>query len=159
LMKKIILQPAADEIEIEPFGIDGERPVMLFREKGGDLTLPVWLAPIDAGIALTQHHVQAVALSPHDITLRVLKTLGVSLESVHFVELQGHHQYVELRFVGSRKIEQLKVRADHAISFCLHAKTRFFCTRDFLAKCRSVRTESTVQVQERKRGSANQYLN
>ena len=67
------------DIELEPFGVtggmDGARPVMLFREKGGEAVLPVWLSALDAGIALTQHNVQAAAMSPHDVTLNILKEL------------------------------------------------------------------------------------
>lgn len=129
-------------IELEPFGmtngLDRTRPVMLFREKGGELVLPVWLAPVDAGIALTQHNTSAVAMSPHDVTLRILRELGVSVESCRFCELKGHQQYVELKFTGSRKIKTLKFRADHAVSFCLQARTKFYCTRDYLESCREV---------------------
>ncbi len=35
----------------------------------------------------------------------------------------------------------MKVRADHAISFCLQAGVRFFCTRRYLEECRQVNAE------------------
>ncbi|NJL24215.1 MAG: bifunctional nuclease family protein [Calothrix sp. SM1_5_4] len=116
-------------IELEPFGMaagmDRVRPVMLFREKGGQAVLPVWLSPVDAGIALTQHNVQTSAMSPHDVTLNLIKALGVRLESCHFMEVKGHQQYVELGFSGSRKVKKMKARADHAVSFCLQARAKF----------------------------------
>ncbi len=136
------LKPATHFIELEAFGMttgmDRSRPVMLFKEKGGEAMLPVWLSPVDAGIALTQHNVQAFAMSPHDVTLGLLKTLGVGVESCRFTEVKGHQQYVEIKFTGSRKLRQLKFRADHAISFCLQARARFFCTREYLEQCRDV---------------------
>lgn len=130
-------------IELEPFGMtagmDKQRPVMLFREKGGEATLPVWLSPLDAGIALTQHNVQAFAMSPHDVTLKVLDQLGVHVESCRFVEVKGHQQYVELTFKGSRKLlKPMRFRADHAVSFCLQARVKFFCTKEYLETCREV---------------------
>lgn len=144
-MKRIVqtqLKKASQIIELEPFGVtsgmDGARPVMLFREKDGESILPVWLSPLDAGIALTQHNVKASAISPHDVTLTILKEIGVTVESCHFTELRGHQQYVELEFSGSRKLKTLRFRADHAISFCLQARTRFFCTRSYLQECRDV---------------------
>src|SRR5262245_21585407 len=124
-MKKLdaTLKPTPVNIELEAFGmatgLDRARPVMLFREKGGEAVLPVWLSPVDAGIALTQHNVQAFAMSPHDVTLNLLKELGVGVEACRFTEVKGHQQYVEITFSGSRKLKEMKVRADHAISFCL----------------------------------------
>lgn len=143
-MKKVeaTLKPTKPVLELEAFGMatgmDRARPVMLFREKGGESVLPVWLSPVDAGIALTQHNVQAFAMSPHDVTLNILKELGVGVESCRFTEVKGHQQYVEIKFSGSRKLKEMKVRADHAISFCLQARAKFYCTRDYLEQCREV---------------------
>lgn len=153
-------------IELEPFGVtagmDKQRPVMLFREKGGEATLPVWLAPVDAGIALTQHNTQAFAMSPHDVTLKVLAQLGVSVKSCRFCELRGHQQYVELKFKGDRRLKPMKLRADHAISFCLQARAKFFCTREYIETCREVdaaleRVSMKLKAGQHRRGQ--HYLN
>jgi hypothetical protein len=147
-MKHILdanLNSLADLIELEPFGvtagIDKSRPVMLFREKNAEAVLPVWLSAVDAGIALTQHNAQAFAMSPHDLPLQALDILGVRPVTCVFSELRGHQQYVELHFSGSRKLKMLKSRADHAISFCLQAKVKFYCTRGYLVRCREIEVE------------------
>ncbi|MGE3684565.1 MAG: bifunctional nuclease domain-containing protein [Bdellovibrionales bacterium] len=157
-----------DVIELEAAGLatglDRARPVLLFREKGGESILPVWLSPLDAGIAVTQNHVQAFALSPHDVSLHAMKALGIRLESCHFIELKGNQQYIELKFAGSRRLKTLRVRADHAISFCLHAQARFFCSRKFLAECREVdahieRLEVSLNHKPSVRKNTHPYLN
>jgi uncharacterized protein len=138
-------KPKSEVIELQPFGIttgmDKARPVMLFREKDGEAVLPVWLSPLDAGIALTQHDKQTHASSPHDVPVQALAVLGVRAESCHFSEVKGHQQYVEIKFSGSRKLKFMKVRADHAVSFCLQARVKFFCTRGFIDQCRRVDAE------------------
>lgn len=153
-------------IELEAFGLttamDRARPVMLFREKNGEAVLPVWLSPMDAGIALTQHNVQTFAMSPHDVTFTIFKELGIRAETCYFTDLKGHQQYVEIHFKGSRKLKTLKVRADHAISFCLQARTKFYCTREYMEQCRDVdagieQTMHTVPAQARRNGHP--YLN
>ncbi|MGE4130007.1 MAG: hypothetical protein AB7F86_00125 [Bdellovibrionales bacterium] len=155
-------------IELEAFGLatgmDRSRPVMLFREKGGEAVLPVWLSPLDAGIAVTQHNVQAFAMSPHDVTLKVLKAVGVGVEECHFVEVKGHQQFVEISFTGSRKLKKMRFRADHAISFCLQARARFFCTKDYLLMCREMdvdigRMESQMKPRMDARRNGHPYLN
>ncbi|HMN68357.1 MAG TPA: DUF151 domain-containing protein [Bdellovibrionales bacterium] len=148
-MKKLDLdlKPTDEVIELEAFGLtnsmEAARPVMLFREKKGEAVLPVWLSPLDAGIAITQHQPQSFMLSPHDVTVNVLKELGVKVDSCFFRELKGHQQYVDLIFSGSRKLRTLRARADHAISFCLQAGAKFYCTRAYLEECRQVNAEMT----------------
>lgn len=166
-MKKVVqVKSGSDVVELEAFGLtssmDRARPIMVFKEKDGEATLPVWLSPVDAGIALTQHQTQTAATSPHDVTLNILKNLGIKLESCHFAEVKGHQQYVDLRFSGSRKLKNIRVRADHAISFCLQARVKFFCTRDFMAECRTVDSDlrhmpPQLKTERRRGGSA--YLN
>ncbi len=109
-----------------------------FEQRGGRV---YGSSPLDAGIALTQHQPQAFMLSPHDVTLNLLSKLGVKLEVCHFREVKGNQQYVELIFSGSRKVKTMKVRADHAISFCMQAGVKFYCTRQYLEKCRQVNAE------------------
>jgi bifunctional DNase/RNase len=154
-------------IELEPFGMtagmDKQRPVMLFREKDGEAVLPVWLSPVDAGIALTQHNAQMFAMSPHDVTLKVLEKLGVEVKSCRFCEVKGHQQYVELKFKGHR-LKPMRFRADHAVSFCLQARVKFYCTREYLETCREVdaaleRLATSLNMKPGVRRNGHPYLN
>lgn len=170
-MKSIVktqLKKTSTSLELEPFGVtagmDSSRPVMLFKEKGGEAILPVWLSPLDAGIALTQHNVKAFAMSPHDVTLGILKGLGVTVEACRFTEIKGHQQYVELEFSGSRKFKNLRFRADHAISFCLQARTKFYCSREYLQQSRDVeasieRMGAGMKIKSGERKNGHPYLN
>jgi bifunctional DNase/RNase len=124
-------------------GMDPARPVMIFKEKLGEERLPVWLSPLDAGIAITQDHVKANATSPHDLASKVFQQLQLKLEKCFFTEIKGHHQYVELHFSGNTQITKISTRADQAISFCLHEQSQFFCTKDFMQKCRELDAELT----------------
>ena len=109
------LRPTDEWIELVPWGVTAgankSRPVMLFRELNGEATLPVWMSPLDAGIAITQHHVRTAAISPHDLTLNVMTELGVKLEKCFFKEIRGYQQHVELEFSGSRKLKRIEARA------------------------------------------------
>ena len=155
-------------IELEPFGltpgIRNGRPVMLFREKGGEATLPVWLSPLDAGIALGQRASRLTTASPHDVSLRVLHKVGVKIESCRFCEVKGHQQYVELKFSGHGDLKPMRFRADDAVSFCLQARARFFCSRKHIARVRDVdatmeRTQFAINTRANARRSGTRYLN
>jgi bifunctional DNase/RNase len=134
-----------DVIELEAFGLtagmERARPVILFREKGGEAVLPVWMSPLDAEIALTLSSGKSPSSSPYLVSLAIFERLGVKIETCHFRDLKGHQQYVEVNLSGSRKLKTVRVRADQAISMCLQAKARFFCTRDFIRQCREVEAE------------------
>ena len=166
-MKKVeaALKSLADVIELEPFGLsagmDRVRPVMLFREKGGESVLPVWLSPVDAGITLSQN---TFSITPHDVALKVLKELGLGVEICRFTEVKGNQQYVVIEFSGSKKVKELRFRADHAISFCLQARARFFCTREYLETCREAdaelgNTEAALGPKDRRSPLTAPYLN
>ncbi len=127
-------------VEIVPVtvtaGLDPSRPVMVFREKEGSETLPVWLSPLDAGIAITQDHVKADATSPHDLASKVFQSLKITLKKCYFIEMKGHHQFVRLEFQGHPEIRHVTTRADQAISFCLHESSQFFVTKEYMARAR-----------------------
>src|SRR6185312_11678234 len=133
------LRAKTDWIEMFPFGVAlgaGQmRPVMIFKDKAERRVLPVWLSPMDAGIAVTQSATE-VEGSPHTLSVEILEKLGVQLEKCLFQEVRGHHQFVELHFAGTKKLKTIVARADDAISFCLRAGCRFYATVDYIERSR-----------------------
>lgn len=156
------LRSKSEWIEVFPFGVTmgpGQiRPVMIFKDKTETRVLPVWLSPMDAGIAVTQSATRLEG-SPHDLSWQILSMLGVELERCLFRELRGHHQYVELQFKGSRKLKSLKARADDAISFCLHAGCQFFATIDYMERSRVLETRITDVTLAKENVNPHPYLN
>ena len=160
-MKKIVAATAdRDQFEIVPYGVtlgfDSTRPVLLFKDKSGEKIVPVYLSPLEAGIAMSQDHIRQAGSSPHGLSFEALKTLGVKPEKCSFVELKGHHQFVEVQFSGSEGLKVLRARADQAVSFCLHAKTPFFCTYGFFESCREI---PVIQSPVNTKDNRQRYLN
>ena len=133
------LKSKSDWIEMFPFGVaigaSQTRMVMIFKDKAERRVLPIWLSPMDAGIAVTQSSTDLDG-SPHTLPLQILDKMGVRLEKCLFKELRGHRQFVELHFAGSKKLKSIDVRADAAISFCLRAGCRFYATIDYIERSR-----------------------
>lgn len=130
-------------IELFPSGIAVEtavgRPVLILKDATGDEVLPVWMEPLDAGVALYEMSKQTGA-TPHAVARNLLRSLELELATCTFSELNGHQQYVQIGFRGalSEKMEPLRVRASEAMSFCLQAKARFFSTSSYMARCREL---------------------
>jgi hypothetical protein len=134
----------AEPIEIFPQGISVSsalsRPIMVFKDKLELEVLPVWITPLDTGVALAELS-HGSGATPHAVTRRLMEMLSIKLESCTFVDIIGHHQYVELKLLSADGVKTLRVRADEAMSFCIQGRARFFSTREFMSRCRSLDTE------------------
>lgn len=138
----------AENVELFPHGISvGStvgRPVLILKDKAMIEVLPVWMHPLDAGVALAELS-QGSGASPHSVTKRVLEMAGLSLTACVFVEIIGHHQFIDLVFSNPQGVEtnRLRVRADEAMSFCLQARAKFFSSKDFMLRCRALDADLT----------------
>lgn len=156
------------DIEVFPYAISlsspQSRPILILKSKDGRDVLPVWMSPVDAGIAIADSQVHLPASSPHRLTQRILKQIGIELESCDFVEVVGHHQYVDLKFKGDERIEKVRARADEAMSFCLVQKAKFFSSREIMNRSRDLneelaKVEQKVQLMPQFVQSRPQFLN
>lgn len=146
----VVPQPDVQEwIELFPSGIaiasEMGRPILILKDKSGDSVQPVWMHPLDAGVALAGLQ-DSTGLSPHIASKKILSAVGLKVDTCTFVELVGHHQYVQvqLRPAGENPRESgisFKVRADEVMSFCIQAGARFFSTKDMMTRCLRVNAD------------------
>jgi bifunctional DNase/RNase len=135
-------------VEMLPSGIavatELGRPVLILKDKADEHVLPVWMHPLDAGVALAEMS-EGSGLTPHSVTKKLLAQLNLAVESCTFVDLIGHHQYVQLNFKATREgapeVEAMRMRADEAMSFCLQNKAKFLATPSYMARCRRLNAE------------------
>jgi uncharacterized protein len=131
---------SSDLLRLQPYGIqisaDGLRPVLLLRDEKNEHTMPVTLNPLEAGVAITQSNKSIAPTSPHKVTELLLETLKIKFESCIFVEIKGPHLLVDLKLFNHPTHKNLRVRADEAMSLCLHLGTPIFATADFMARTR-----------------------
>jgi len=141
----------SDLIKLVPFGIqispDGSRPILLLKDEKGELTLPVALNPLEAGVTLTQSNKSIAPVTPHKVTQVLMQGLNLNFESCLFIEIKGAHQYVRLNINGHPDLKFIKVRADEAMSFCLHFNIPMFASRAYIAKSRVLSSEMQHQAQ------------
>ena len=134
-------EAAAEWVELYPQGISVTstvgRPVLVMKDQRGVEVLPVWMNPLDAGIAIAELTTSSGA-TPHMVTRRMMEALKIRAVRCSFVELLGHHQYVIVEFEGSNELKAIRVRADEAMSFCVQARVKFQATRAFMRMCRDV---------------------
>jgi hypothetical protein len=120
---------------------DASRPTLLMKDEKGEHTLPVALSPLEAGMTLHQTNKTAPSSTPHKVTELLLQSLDIKIERCVFVEIKGHHQYVRLFMDNHPKYGSLKVRADEAMSLCLHLGVEFYATPAFMRRSRVMGAE------------------
>ncbi len=125
-----------DLIQLLPFGIsltsNITRPFLLLKDKNHVHTLPVAVSPLDAGITLGQNHSESLQATPHRFTQNLLESLSIKVMQAVFVEIKGVHQYLRIYLSGHPGANSIKIRADEAMSLCLHLGVPIFATIKFI---------------------------
>ncbi len=133
-------------LELEPWGVsvgvDEPRPSLLFRVAGTEQVIPIFVSASEAAVVLSRN--QAQQSSPHGASLLMLTHLGYKASECRFVEIQGHHVYVEVTLTPLKKTKKkqvIKARVDQALSFCLESGAKFLCQESLLRKMRDIKLD------------------
>lgn len=128
----------SDLIQLFPYGLsvvpDANRPFLIMRDHDGEFTLPVFLNPLEAGVALTQSNKSIAPVTPHKFVVELLKSLDIRVLQCVFVQIKGPHQYVRVYLQGHPAMNSLKLRADEVMSFVLQLGIPVFATKAFINK-------------------------
>lgn len=134
-----------DLIRLFPYGLslnqDPSRPMLILRDEKSQHTLPVFVSQIEAGVALQQSNLQTSPTTPHKVTELLLESLHIKIEKCVFTAIKDHHQYVRLFFDGHPRNGSLKVKAEEAMSLCLHLNVPIFATKKFMNRSRVMSAE------------------
>ena len=145
-LKKTASVKGIDWVELSPAGISVAtamgRPVLILKDATTGDVLPVWMQPLDAGIAMAELS-HSMGATPLAVTRQLLALLKYKVRSCTFTEMIGHHQFAQIELdllplVEGNESLRLRVRADEAMSFCLQANAKFYSTREFMARCRDL---------------------
>lgn len=140
-----------DLVRLFPYGLsvttEASRPMLLLKDETYQLTLPVALSPIEAGVALSQNNKTTVMSTPHRFTEILLKSLNIEIKQAVFVEIRGAHQYLRLYLSGHAEMNSVKIRADEVMSLCLHLNVPLFATKKFIGRSQVMSAEMEASSQ------------
>ena len=129
-----------DLIYLTPYGLslttDSQRPVLLLRDEKSGQVLPVSLNPLEAAVTLSQSNHNVTPVTPHRVSEILLQSLKIKIQRCVFVEIKGPHQYVRLYLQNNPSEKSLKLRADEAMSLCLHLSVEIYATQELMNKSR-----------------------
>lgn len=134
-----------DLVELKPYGLslanDTTRPFLLLKDEKGLYTLPVSISQIEAGMTLTHSSVSQPEMSPHKFVEKLIESLDIKIEKCVFIEIKGLHQYVRVYMSGHPKYQSIKLKAEEAMSLCLHLKVPLYASIDFIQKSKLMTAE------------------
>ena len=140
-----------DLIELFPYGLslsnDSTRPFMILKDAKHEMTLPVPINQIEAGVTLTQSANSAPPVTLHKFSEKLLESLNIKLERCIFVEIKGVHQYVRIYMTGHPHYQSMKFRADEVMSLCFHLKVPIFATMNFINRSKLMSAELVSMAQ------------
>ncbi len=152
LKKKRVSSGRSLWLELEPWGIsvghEEPRPSLLFKVVGSEQVIPIFISSSEAAVVLSRN--QAQQSSPHGASLLMFEHLGYKANECRFVDLQGHHVYVEVNLTGTKrgkKPQVVRARADQALSFCLESGAKFLCQESLLRKMRDLKLDMDALTQ------------
>jgi hypothetical protein len=139
-------------IELSAYGLsvgaEMGQPLLILKALKQDLSLPIPLNPLEAGITLAQSNKTIAPVSPHKATAALLKALGMQIEKCVFVEIKNSHQFVKLFVSGHPAVRSLKLKAEEVLSLCLYLEVPLYTTREFIARSRVMVAEIDEQRRE-----------
>lgn len=141
-----------DLVRLFPYGLslaaESERPFLLLKDESNQLTLPVALNPLEAGVAMTQSSPGQSLSTPHRFTMMLMESLQINPRQCVFVQIKGAHQFVRIYFQGHPQTNSIKLRADEAMSLSMQLNLPIYATRDFVQKSRLM----TAEIEDLGRG-------
>lgn len=143
-------------IELKPLGINvsdaPSRPLLLLKDDTGELTMPLAISAVDAGILLQQTGRGTSWSSPHVITEQILKLSSLKIKRCLFTEIRQGHVMAKLELSAldsevpsSTELRFLEVKAEVAVILCLYLSVPLFATRDLIWKARHQGAEQKEQ--------------
>lgn len=148
-------------IRLKPLGVqimgEGLLPVLLLKEASlegyGDLSLPVPLSPLEAGLTLGQSQPHLELTGPHKGAAAIFDSLGVKIKKATFDDIQGQKQLLRLHFENHPHLKTLLLPAAGALSLCLALKVPIFATKEFILRSQTMANELQGLAEDLKRAN------
>ena len=112
------------EMVVDRIGISeiGYQPVVILKEKGGDLYLPIWIGPLEASaISLVLERVEVPRPLTADLLCSMLDRMGESVDYIVVNDLQNQTFYANIMVRAGWTQMDIDARPSDAIALALRA--------------------------------------
>lgn len=131
------------ELKVEAVALDWKgEPVVVLREVNGQRAVFIWIGVLEAG-AITLHLSNQTPPRPltHDLILRVLEQLQVTVERVLISDLQDVTYYATLDLRVGDRVCSIDCRPSDGIAVALRANAPVLIDTDLLTRLQETQRE------------------
>ena len=106
---------------------------IILKEKNGERTLPIVIGEYEAqSIALGLENIKPPRPITHDLTLSILESCGVTMDSVLITELKNNTYYAVIRLKKKLKYWDVDARPSDAIAMAVRSTIPIFVDEDVM---------------------------
>jgi len=106
---------------------------IILKEKNGDRTLPIVIGEYEAqSIALGLENIKPPRPITHDLTLNILESCGVMMDSVLITELKNNTYYAVIRLKKKLKYWDVDARPSDAIAMAVRSTIPIFVDEEVM---------------------------
>ncbi len=106
---------------------------IILKEKNGDRTLPIVIGEYEAqSIALGLEKIKPPRPITHDLTINLLESCGVKIDSVLITELKNNTYYAVIRLSRSTKFWDVDARPSDAIAMAVRSTIPMFVEEEVM---------------------------
>jgi len=106
---------------------------IILKEKNGDRTLPIVIGEYEAqSIALGLENIKPPRPITHDLTLSILESCGVMMDSVLITELKNNTYYAVIRLKKKLKYWDVDARPSDAIAMAVRSTIPIFVDEEVM---------------------------
>ena len=125
------------EMVVETIGVSkiDYQPVVILKEKGGELYLPIWIGLAEANsISVILEGVEVSRPLTPDLLCSILNRVGASVDYIVINDLQNHTFYANIILNANRTQMEIDARPSDAIAIALRAGAPVYVEKAVLDK-------------------------
>ncbi len=116
---------------------------ILLKEQNGSRALPIVIGEYEAqSIAMALENIKPPRPITHDLTVNMLKTLNITLESILITELKDSTFYALLRLVKDSEIIEVDSRPSDAIAIAVRLGSSIYVNDDVMEEASYIPDEA-----------------
>lgn len=125
------------EMVVERVGVMeiGYQPVIILKEKGGELYLPIWIGPLEANaISVVLEGIEMPRPLTPDLLCSILDRMGVSVDYIVINDLKNHTYYANISANANWVQMEIDARPSDAIAIALRVRAPIYVEKSVLDK-------------------------
>jgi len=124
---------------------DSNSPILILKETAGERTLPIWIGLLEAtAIATEMEKIEFARPMTHDLTVNLMKAMGVEIIKVEVSDLKENTYYALVTLKQGDHMVTVDARPSDAVAIALRANAEILVSDSVLQKSHPPRPKAAA---------------